>query len=816
MKNVIYGMLIWLFLNAMACGSSAPAGIQGSEAFLQDVREVSGLWIQQQADSDGNRLGINFQEATQSADRYVSNFSIFFVDTSGQNLGQVEGSAEIRESNIRLIVPGVLDIAGDFSVDARSLNIADLQMVRVNADGTIPALQGQGGIRGRILVPSTTRAAALFMPGEIIVSYKNNNTAALKIKETSPDYEIINSVPGISTVVRKKESLSALKMGNSRDFKDVLIELKNLHLWTLEQVKRLNEDPDVLFAEPNYIRKALRVPNDQLYNLQWHYDQMGLSEAWDITTGSNDIIVAVIDTGVLLNHPDFAGRLTNTGYDFVNARISNDGGGPDNDPTDPGDDPNRLSGGSSWHGSHVAGTIGAATNNSIGVAGITWATKIMPIRVLGVGGGSDADIANGILYAAGLANQSGRVPPQKANVINLSLGGDEQSFVVDSAVSRAIANGVTVIAAAGNANKVTTGSPALSPGAITVGATGFSLGKAPYSNFGSAIDVVAPGGDMRGDVNNDSYPDGILSVLKDNRSGELSYQFYEGTSMAAPHVAGLVALMLSVNNRLTPREIFDILSQTSRDLGVSGKDDIFGYGLVQAPAALRRASAGGGTSVPPADSALSVSADSISLSSANTGQNILVNSTGSQELSNLSVRIQGTAGWLAATLDRTHTPAVMQVTANPQGLANGNYNAVIVISSGAQSIEVHVGFRVGTVTSVLSGGVAVGVLSADSLEVINAMMTNQSLNYAYQFDGLEVGDYYVVAASDSDGDGTPCEDNEYCGGFPLLNQLIAVPVTPNRITEGIDIMLSLPSVSVRTSPDNDDSIFRRVWDYVNN
>ena len=176
--------------------------------------------------------------------------------------------------------------------------------------------------------------------------------------------------------------------------------------------------------EPNYYVHSTAEPDDIFYEDQWNLSAINLPEAWEYTTGSSNVVVAVVDTGVLMDHPDLAGQLTNDGYDFISdPDISLDGDGIDSNPDDPGD--MMYGTHSSFHGTHCAGIVAAASNNGIGVSGVAWETKIMPIRVLGDGGvGTTYDVLQGVLYAAGLENDSDTVPSQPADVISLSLGGD--------------------------------------------------------------------------------------------------------------------------------------------------------------------------------------------------------------------------------------------------------------------------------------------------------------------------------------------------------------------------------------------------------
>jgi serine protease len=366
-------------------------------------------------------------------------------------------------------------------------------------------------------------------------------------------------------------------------------------LKTLYQVKALRLDPEVAAAGLNYIYKPLFVPNDPFYSYQWHYRQINLPQAWDVTTGAG-AIVAVIDTGVALSHPDLQGQFV-AGYDFIkDPATAGDGGGIDPNPDDPGDRSNS-DGSSSFHGTHVTGTVVAVTNNGAGVAGVAFGAKVMPLRALGIGGGYDYDVEQAIRFAAGLANDSGTVPSRRADVISMSLGGTGFSSGLQDACNQARAAGVVVVAAAGNDGIDELNYPAAFPGVIAVGAVDINKARAPYSNFGSWVSVVAPGGYMAQDVNGDGQPDGVVSTAASDSTGARvnGYAIAMGTSMATPHMAGVVALMKAVAPSLTPQAITSLLTSgaLTDDLGAPGKDDQFGYGLINASKAV--AAAGGGS-----------------------------------------------------------------------------------------------------------------------------------------------------------------------------------------------------------------------------
>ena len=351
--------------------------------------------------------------------------------------------------------------------------------------------------------------------------------------------------------------------------------------------RRLSADPRVALVEPDAMMHPMLVPNDTMYAQQWHYFEaaggIDLPRAWDVTTGSASLTIAVIDTGVR-PHADLVSRLV-AGYDFIgDTTMSNDGDGRDGDASDPGDY-GCNGAASSWHGTHVAGTIGATSNNGFGVTGINWVSKIQPVRVLGKCGGYTSDIVDGMRWAAGIPVAGVPANPTPAKVENLSLGGSGAcSATFQSAVNDVVAQGTVVVVAAGNSNAdASQTQPASCSGVIAVAATTRNGGRAGYSNYGANVTIAAPGG---------GGSDGILSTLNNGTTtpGADSYAWYQGTSMATPHVSGVVSLMMSVDPTQTPAQIVQRLRQTARAFpSGTGSDcttSLCGAGIVDAGAAV--------------------------------------------------------------------------------------------------------------------------------------------------------------------------------------------------------------------------------------
>ena len=454
-----------------------------------------------------------------------------------------------------------------------------------------------------LLLPAGTVVAAnssgIAIDG-IIVKFKTHSTHFRKFAQT--DTLTPADAAELSTSAMMPLSVSRAMSGNA-------------HLMTLHSklaprdvdaiAARLARHPDVEYAVPNRRKFPHRVPNDELYAFQWNYSDpvsgINLPAAWDITTGAANVIVAIADTGSR-PHPDAAPGLP--GYDFItDPVIANDGDGRDASPLDPGDGvtladmqshPELSATTSSWHGEFVAGIVGALSNDTIGIAGVNWNARILHVRVLGRGGGDDADILDGIRWAAGFSVPGVPDNPNPAHVINMSLGGNgpcDASY--QDAFNSIITAGKVIVLSAGNeSDDVSKSSPANCSGAIVVvAATARNGGRASYSNFGSvagAITLAAPGGDG-------VTTDRILSLSNTGSyaPADNAYLWKAGTSFSAPHVSGVVALMLAVNAGLTPAQVVQILRDSARvfPAAVTNACDTVkcGAGILDAAAAVTRA-----------------------------------------------------------------------------------------------------------------------------------------------------------------------------------------------------------------------------------
>jgi thermitase len=365
-----------------------------------------------------------------------------------------------------------------------------------------------------LLLPSESFAQGNYIEGEVIVKFKDGVPSSEKAK------------------VHKQFGATLVKRNHSKDVGYDLLKVKNVE----QAIKALEKNPNVVYAEPNYIVQAVWTPNDTYYLSHQYGPQLTQTNlAWDITKGLSSQEVAVVDTGVDYNHPDLDSKVIK-GYDFVQN---------DWDPMDRND-----------HGTHVAGTVAAETNNGQGVAGMAPNTKILAVRVLdNRGNGSLTDVADGIVYAADYG----------AEVINLSLGCDCDTQTLENAVNYAWNSGSVVVAAAGNDGVSTTFEPASYTNAIAVGAVDSNDNKASFSNYGTWVDVTAPG----------------VSIASTVQRG--GYAYMSGTSMASPHVAGLAGLLAGQGRSNV--EIRQAIENTADP--ISGTGSYFEHGRINSYDAVR-------------------------------------------------------------------------------------------------------------------------------------------------------------------------------------------------------------------------------------
>lgn len=384
---------------------------------------------------------------------------------------------------------------------------------------------------------------------ESLTSIPPTITESIMSSTATPDQVSGSEISSDEVLVRFRRNTSKESIARCMGALNATIKSKIENLNTLvvsvpsekgvESLSRFGSCPNIRYVEPNYpVQIADVIPSDPNWGNQYGLINIRAPQGWSFTTGSSSIIIAVIDTGIDLNHPDLASKLVQGVDLFNNDAIPQDDNG---------------------HGTHVAGIAAAISNNGIGIAGVSWGAKLMPVKVLNASGnGAYADVANGIIWAT----------DHGAQVINLSLGGSNPSQTLQGAVDYAIARGVILIAAAGNTGANQVLYPAHYTDVIAVAATDNSNTHAGFSNYGPEIDLSAPG----------------VSIYSTSIGG---YGYRNGTSMATPYVSGLAAILRGIPGNASPSSIAQQMQSTALDLGSSGWDDFYGFGLIQMDAAIQ-------------------------------------------------------------------------------------------------------------------------------------------------------------------------------------------------------------------------------------
>jgi len=396
-----------------------------------------------------------------------------------------------------------------------------------------------------------------FRAGEIIVKIRDELPSLSRGMKTnsmsteSRNLNMLNQQFGVTKVESVFRSRSGRTLQQDSPLSNVLLLNLREDVDEKTALQAYASLEEVEYAELNYLYYIFVTPNDSFFSSQYalysgSYQGIDAIGGWDIEQGSNSIIVAIIDTGIDYTHEDLAGKVIK-GYDFVNEDF------------DPKDD--------HGHGTHVAGVTAAIANNGRGIAGVCPGCSLLAIKAISANGsGANSWIANSIANAVSLG----------AHVINLSLGGLDRSSTIKLAVEQAYQSGVIIVAASGNDGSEVPLYPAAFAEVIAVGATDRYGDRASFSNYGSHLELTAPG-------------QNIYSTLPGN-----SYEAWNGTSMASPHAAGLAGLLLSKDPTLTSQQIRQLMATTAQDLGSSGRDTYFGYGRINALSALTQTPGDGG------------------------------------------------------------------------------------------------------------------------------------------------------------------------------------------------------------------------------
>jgi serine protease len=609
----------------------------------------------------------------------------------------------------------------------------------------------------------------------------------------------------------------------------------SLALDTIAYAKALKASGQYLYAEPNrrmttnQAMVGLFPPNDRNYpDQRWHYEQINLPAAMARLVSLSPLpatrpIVAVVDSGIVSDHPDLAPQVAE-GRSFVSIHAQGDGNSTS------GDDPSPSWREPVFHGSHVAGTIAAATFDGIGAAGVAPMAQLMPLRVFSpeLAGASDYDIIQALRFAAGLNNDAGASPRRKADVINLSLGRSAPCTEAFRQTIEAVrGQGVIVVAASGNDahndrnQAVAVGMPANCPGVVAVGALNAARQQASYSQSGAALKVVAPGGDTIVSPNGSVSADLVFSTVGAFR-GDVRVPAIGGlmgTSMAAPHVSGVIALMKYVYPALSPQQLDTLLQSGSLtdDLGSAGWDSVNGHGLINARKAVDAAlSLANGGVLPRLDGQVAISPSALDFGAFRDLLDIELMLTADtdekvQRITSddpaLSVRAVSTSsvtglGTYRVTLDRSLW-SVGSHFANLTVRTSTGREITVPVSGTRQVNGV-------SAQSVSLGSVFVVIIDADTSQMAGyAVVSPVNGRYAWQVSGIKSKSVYVLAGGDLDANSYFCESGEPCGAYPLLRQqLTPIALSGNRQDlnftisplSNIDLLGTASVLSLPTAP----------------
>jgi len=678
---------------------------------------------------------------------------------------------------------------------ADSMSNEALEELVVPTDGTyfilVSATSGTSKYVLQLLAPGGATATDLrqvitsnFVPGEMIV--KTRSTAPQALSRPGSNRARLEKIPDMglqaqtAQTTSKPPHLASLARRNPKAYRKRM---------TLEAIKARRKDPDVEYAEPNYLRYPLRSPDDPEFSRQWHYQSIDLPQAWDTTVGLSDDtprpLVAVIDTGLVLEHPEFEGQEGQEGqlvdgFDFIsdpeNAR---DGDGRDPDPSDPGD--SETPGESSWHGTHVAGTVAAASDNTLGVAGVAWGAQIMPLRALGLNGGSSLDILEAARFAAALPNDTGTVPERRADIINMSLGGTGFSEFEAEEYRKIRDAGVIIVASAGNDSSTSLRFPAGYESVLSVGATNGDGTRAAFSNTDNDLDLAAPGGAENAGFG--SGP-GIFSTFANDESGiiEPSLAYSQGTSMAAPHVSGVLALMKDIDPGMTPDEVDRALAAGAMtdDLGDPGRDPEFGYGQINANKAVLAAQQleDGVPFELPVDLQLDPTEVNLGLQESTL---VTLSNEGDGEP---SINTSTTVDWLAVEPHEVDPFGIgdYRIGVDRTGLADGFYRGRVSFfaDTGDQEelrVDMQVGTDIGPQGRVPRIFVSLTSVPDEETQLISRAQPNGNGSFSFEFPEVTAGLYRLAAGSDIDADRFLGQAGEVFGFYPTLEQRAPVQVT---------------------------------------
>ncbi|MCD1628971.1 S8 family serine peptidase [Marinobacter shengliensis] len=580
---------------------------------------------------------------------------------------------------------------------------------------------------------------------------------------------------------------------------------------TLSWITQLRQMPGVKDAVPNYQMSSMQSsPVDEpLYRLQWHYDLVNGPGAWQLVPeGGTTARVAVLDSGLFSEDPDARPWHLDLDENVVDGKDFVDG---DDFPRDPG----SSVGSNVFHGTHVAGTVAAVVNGE-GIGGVAFGSAIVPVRVLGEGGtGSSTDLIDAIRWVTG---QSPVLNSPRADVVNLSLGGLPRIQALEDAISFGVNRGVIFVGAAGNSATSTPSFPAASPNVLAVSAVDAAGRLSSYSNFGSWIDLAAPGGDASRDGNNDGRADLIWSTSAVGQAGQFvaSYAGLQGTSMATPHVSGVMALLKAQKDTLNYSEVRALLESGELTDYPGSRNDQLGYGVLDAARALQANLEGSVTILSPSPSQISLSNEGV------TSATVTLNQIGDGSISN--VVLTENLVWLSSnqpTLENgryVFNVSLVESEIEPDTAYRGDIRVTYDDDETQRSLRIPVIAQLISDEQARNAGTHFVLLvdttpDDDGFYWAEAQVAVEASNGSYGFrfeswDGEEPrrlnevspGDYFLVAGTDIDGDGIICQPGEACAEYPIsgLREVITIEEGQSLSDLRMTTSFTRPTISAET------------------